>query len=296
MIDFFAGLALAGERPAVIEAIVLAPAVADATVAALAALRRLARGGPDRRERAARAAAPEIIAAMSMNRRARMSTIDRVVELAVRNDVRVPGLAAWDEVARALTGGASAGAQDDALIEGVLAAASDDSALTAGDAELPPPEAEAAPGAPGRDVREERDEKDWDRMSVPAKIRAATLGNASTRAKAIRSPNRLVAMAAIKAPGLKDMEAVHYAGNQNLPEDVIRFIASKREWTKLYGVKVALCRNPKTPLVEATRLIASLREKDIQVLAKSKGVPSALAARGAQAPHAAQGQGLSPSL
>ena len=36
---------------------------------------------------------PEIIAAMYMNRSARMSTIDRVVELAVRNNVRVPGLA-----------------------------------------------------------------------------------------------------------------------------------------------------------------------------------------------------------
>jgi len=279
VIDFFAGLALAGERPALIEAIVLAPAVADPTVAALAA--RCGSREVDliaqNEQRVLRH--PEIIAAMYMNRRARMSTIDRVVELAVRNDVRVPGLAAWDEVARALTGGASAGAQDDALIEGVLAVAGDDSALTAGDAELAPLEAEAAPGAPGRDGREERDEKDWDRMSVPAKIRAATLGNASTRAKAIRSPNRLVAMAAIKAPGVKDMEAVHYAGNQNLPEDVIRFIASKREWTKLYGVKVALCRNPKTPLVEATRLIASLREKDIQVLAKSKGVPSALAAQ-----------------
>ncbi len=29
-----------------------------------------------------------------MNKHARMSTVDRVVELAVRNDVRVPGLAA----------------------------------------------------------------------------------------------------------------------------------------------------------------------------------------------------------
>jgi hypothetical protein len=262
----------------VIEAIVLSPAVADPTVAALAA--RVGSREVDliaqNEQRVLRH--PEIIAAMYMNRRARMSTIDRVVELAVRNDVRVPGLAAWDEVARALTGGASAGAQDDALIDGVLAVAGDDSALTAGDADLAPPE-EVGPGAAGRDVREERDEKDWDRMSIPAKIRAATLGNASTRAKAIRSPNRLVSMAAIKAPGLKDMEAVHYAGNQNLPEDVIRYIAGKREWTKLYGVKVALCRNPKTPLVEATRLIASLREKDIQMLAKSKGVPSALVAQ-----------------
>jgi hypothetical protein len=89
----------------------------------------------------------------------------------------------------------------------------------------------------------------------------------------------MVAMAAIKSPGVRDMEVVHYASNRNLSEDVIRYIAGKREWTKLYGVRVALCRNPKTPLVEATRLLASLRERDVQNLARSKGVSSALVAQ-----------------
>jgi len=78
---------------------------------------------------------------------------------------------------------------------------------------------------------------------------------------------------------VRDLEVVHYAGNRNLSEDVIRHIASKREWTKLYGVRVALCRNPKTPLVEATRMLGLLRERDIQLLAKSKGVTSALVAQ-----------------
>ncbi len=273
VLDFFAGLAAA--KPAVFDAIVLNPAVADETIAVLA-------GKGDSREvdliaqneqRVLRH--PEIIAAMYMNRRARMSTIDRVVELAVRNDVRVPGLAAWDEVARALTGGTSSGDRDDALIHGVLEAAGDDSALTAGDAEQAPPEAEPVRPA----AEEEREDPSFEELSIPAKIRLASLGNASIRAKAIRSPIRIVAMAAIKAQGVKDMEVVHYAGNRNLSEDVIRYIASKREWTKLYGVKLALCRNPKTPLVEATRMITSLRERDIQNLANSKGVPSALGAQ-----------------
>ena len=271
VLDFFAGLV--SGKPAVFDAIVLNPAVADETVAHLA-------GRCDSREvdliaqneqRVLRH--PAIIAAMYMNRRARMSTIDRVVELAVRNDVRVPGLAAWDEVARALTGGASSGERDDALIQGVLEAAGDDAALTTGDADQALPEREV------EREDEEREDPTFEEMSIPAKIRAASIGNAQIRAKAIRSPIRIVAMAAIKAQGIKDMEVVHYAGNRNLSEDVIRYIASKREWTKLYGVKVALCRNPKTPLVESTRMLASLRERDIQNLAKSKGVPSALVAQ-----------------
>jgi hypothetical protein len=69
---------------------------------------------------------------MYMNRRARMSTIDRVVELAVRNQVRVPGLAAWDEVARALTGEPMPPV-DDELFDAVVGVQRDDSPLTAGD-------------------------------------------------------------------------------------------------------------------------------------------------------------------
>jgi len=272
VLDFFAGLA-AG-KPSVFDAIVLNPAVADGTIAALA-------GKCDSREvdliaqneqRVLRH--PEIIAAMYMNRRARMSTIDRVVELAVRSDVRVPGLAAWDEVARALTGGASAGDRDDALIRGVLELAGDDAGGGAGPA---PPE--AAPPPEQEPPEQEKEDPSFEQLSIPARIRLASIGNATVRGRAIRSPIRLVAMAAIKAQGVRETEVVHYAGNRNLSEDVIRHIAGKREWTKLYEVKVALCHNPKTPLVEATRLLASLRERDVQNLARSRGVPSALVAQ-----------------
>jgi len=284
VLDLFAGLVVG--RPAAFDAIVLNPAVADETIALLAA-RADARGIDliaQNEQRVLRH--PEIIAAMYMNRRARMSTIDRVVELAVRNDVRVPGLAAWDEVARALSLGPSAGDRDDALIQSVLESAGDDGALAGGDAEQILPEVERPeverPEVERPEVErpgEDREDPAFEKLSVPVKIRLASIGNAAIRAKAIRSPIKIVAMTAIKAPGVRDLEVVHYAGNRNLSEDVIRHIASKREWTKLYGVRVALCRNPKTPLVEATRMLGLLRERDIQLLAKSKGVTSALVAQ-----------------
>ena len=104
----------------------------------------------------------------------------------------------------------------------------------------------------------------------------------ATRSRArvlIRDPMRMVAMAAIKSPAVTEFEAARYAGNQALSEDVIRYIAAKREWTKLYGMKYALCRNPKTPVSEAMRLLPFLREKDLTNLTKSKGVPSAVVAQ-----------------
>ena len=116
-------------------------------------------------------------------------------------------------------------------------------------------------------------------MSIPAKIRLATVGNAFARSILIRDPLKLVAVAAIKSPGVTDIEAARYATNQSLPEEVIRFIATKREWTKMYGVKVSLCKNPKTPVAEASKLLTFLREKDLTNVTKSKGVSSALVAQ-----------------
>jgi hypothetical protein len=356
VLDFFADLL--ADKPSVFDAIALNPTVADGTIATLAG-----RAGSREVDQIAQNEQrllrhPEIIAAMYMNRRARMSTIDRVVELAVRNNVRVPGLAAWDEVARALTGEppvAHAGnAANDALFEQVLGTR-DDSALTSGDADQAPPEEDEqvesrisqsllelqlyrppiatlrvalrwtrmaigsgptmdakVPDVPAQWLVVEHEEGratisvvatgarhqlltrqavviDGIRVTlaeipfrdlpIPAKIRAAQLGDAFIRGEAIRDPMKLVATAAIKSPGVTDIEAARYARNQALAEDVIRYIASNRNWTKLYGVKVSLCRNPKAPIAETARMLPFLRAKDLQNLAKSRGVPSAVTAQ-----------------
>jgi hypothetical protein len=269
VLDFFAQLIT--DKPAVFDAIAMNPAVADTTIATLAS-----RAGSREVDQIAQNEQrllrhPEIIAAMYMNRRARMSTIDRVVELAVRNQVRVPGLAAWDEVARALTGAAPASAEADAAFAAAVATEHDDSALTTGDADQALPEEELA-GPPG-------EPEDDGTLTIPMKVRLATLGNGVERGKLIRDPIKMVAMAAIKSPGVTDVEAARYASNQALAEDVIRFIAANRNWTKQYAVKVSLCRNPKAPLAETSKFLTSLRPKDLVNLSKSKNVSSALVAQ-----------------
>jgi hypothetical protein len=211
---------------------------------------------------------------MYMNKNARMSTVDRAVELAVRNNVRVPGLAAWDEIARALQSEKlQPSAEQDALfVVAADATSGDDSVVTQGDAE-------AIPEEEAQDFTEETKDVPIEKLSMPAKIRLATLGNGFARSVLVRDPIRIVAMAAIKSPAVTEFEAGRYAGNQQLSEDVIRYIASKREFTKLYGTKYALCRNPKTPVAEAMRLMPFLREKDLTNLSKSKGVASAIVAQ-----------------
>ena len=274
VLDYFGQLAV--EKASVFEVVVLNPATADPTIATLAA-----KAGAreidliaENEQRLLRH--PEIITAMYMNRRARMSTIDRIVELAVRNQVRVPGLAAWDEVARALTGAAPSTPDADAMFDHAVEALSgDDSVLTAGDAEQVLPEDEHTAPLPSVADREIQ----LGKMTVPQKIRMATLGNAFARNVLVRDPIRMVAIAAIKSPGVTEIEAARYAGNPGLSEDVIRYIATNRNWTKRYGVKVSLCRNPKAPIAETARMLPFLREKDLQNLSKSRGVPSALTAQ-----------------
>ena len=96
--------------------------------------------------------------------------------------------------------------------------------------------------------------------------------SSATRSRSCRRPRSSRA-------GVTEFEAARYASNPGLSEDVIKFIAQKREWTKLYGIKFSLCRNPKTPVTETMRFLPFLREKDLAALAKSRGVPSAVVAQ-----------------
>lgn len=272
VLDLFAQLV--ASKPAALDALVSNPSTSDPTMATIAG--RVGAREVDlianNEQRLLRH--PEIISAMYMNKQARMSTVDRIVELAVRNDVRVPGLAAWDEIAEALRGAPIVASPEvDEAFEAAAALTNrDDTILTTGDVD-----ADAADG-------EEPDElkravkAPIEKLTIPAKIRLATLGTAFERNELIRDPIRMVSMSAIKSPAVTEFEAKGYAANRNLPKEIIAYIAGKREWTKTYGVKVALCRNPKTPLPDATRMMQAFREKDLVNLTKSKGVSSALVA------------------
>ena len=212
---------------------------------------------------------PEIIGSLYNNRNARMSTVDRAVELAVRQELKVPGIPAWEELCRAVLGQKTADKPTSSESDEVFARATASLA-----------EAEAVGESDGEEGESgETADIPISRMTVPMKIRLATLGNAFTRAVLVRDPIKLVALAAVKAPGVKDAEAAKYAGNHSLSDDVIAYICRQREWTKLYGIKRSLVQNPKTPLPAAIRFLQHLREKDLRMISRSKGVPSALTAQ-----------------
>ena len=247
VLDYFA--AIAREVPALLQRVVLNRAVADETIATLAghvgaAVIDLIAQNEERLLRY-----PSIIGAMFNNPKARMSTVDRALEFAVRNDVRVPDVPSWDAMVKAIMGGGQKAPS------GEIAEVADALFAQAAATE------EEARSADKTDEAALEENIPIALRTIPQKIRLATLGNAFARAVLIRDPNRVVALAAIKAPGVTDVEAGKYAGNHSLSDDVIKHIASRRDWTKSYGVKLSLVQNPKTPIPAAIRLMPHLRER-----------------------------------
>lgn len=161
----------------------------------------------------------------------------------------------------------------DALLGG---APSDSLSLPMDGAETPTPE--ETPDEP-----EEEEKATGDRLSqisglpIMQKMRLAMLGNSFERSVLVRDSNKQVAMSAIKSPRVKENEAIAYAANRALSHDVIRHIAARKEWMKLYQLKYNLVVNPKTPLSSAMTLLNHLHAHDVRKVARSRSIPAALA-------------------
>jgi hypothetical protein len=109
------------------------------------------------------------------------------------------------------------------------------------------------------------------------KIRTAMLGDKYDRSILVRDSNKTVAMATIKSPKIREDEAVAYSANRALSLEVITYISNRRDWIKLYSVKLNLVMNPKTPMARSMNLLTFLNQADVQKVARSKNIPSALA-------------------
>jgi hypothetical protein len=231
---------------------------------------------------------PAILEALYGNPEARMSSVNRAIELCARNGVRVEGIPSFDEVAKSITEDPEAKtASSDGAFAGALASAEQAAARGhPADADLdgerdgerdgdvdapPPPDGEPASGGKRKSMV-----IDFTRLKLYEKIRLATLGNEYCRQNLMRDPNRMVAMAAVRSPRITDAEIVKAAGNRSVCEDVIRYIANQRDLTKAYPVKLSLVQNPKCPVALSMKFLPLLQGDDLKQLARSKNVPSAL--------------------
>lgn len=246
-------------------------AVADATIAAISAHcpERITEIISVNQQRLL--GAPQIIEALYKNRNTRMSTADRLIELAARHGVELTGIPMFEELKKAIQGQLIPEAREAPL-------PSDDafSNALAEDADRDAVERDKVDGT--EETKEEfvplqtklRD------MNIGEKIRMALLGNAAARSILVRDPNRVVAMAAIASPAMGESEAKNAAQSREVSEDVLRYIGKKREWLRSYEIKRSLCNNPKTPLALSMTFLAHLRRNDLRALSRSRGIPGPL--------------------
>lgn len=115
-------------------------------------------------------------------------------------------------------------------------------------------------------------------MNVAEKIKLALLGNKEARDILLKDSNKIVSSTVLKNPRITEDEIVKIVNSRSVVDDILRQVANNKEWLKKYPIKLGMVNNPKTPLAVAMRLMNQLNEKDIQHLAKSKNVSSALSA------------------
>ena len=115
------------------------------------------------------------------------------------------------------------------------------------------------------------------KMNVMQKVKLARMGNKEARGLLIRDRNKIVASAAVRSPKITQQEVEGFAKARNVSDEVLRIIASNRDWTRNYIVKVALATNPKCPIPTAMKFVNYLQERDLRSIMKSRDVPSPIA-------------------
>jgi hypothetical protein len=220
---------------------------------------------------------PRVIEKLYMNKNVRMSTSDRLLELAVRNDIEL-AIPAFREAAAAIRNELIPEPTEAPTYDDVLFAQTEQ---LAGHLHLESAEDDT------HEVDDEGEEQlkpkfvplhaQIAQMTVSQKIRRATLGSAAERMLLVRDNNRLVSIAAVKSPMMREDEAVRVSALRSMSEEVLREIAKNRDFTRNYQVRLNLVMNPRTPFSFASRLLSLLYDHDLVKLARSKNVPGAIA-------------------
>jgi hypothetical protein len=114
-------------------------------------------------------------------------------------------------------------------------------------------------------------------LGIGDKIKMALTGNKEWRIILIKDTIKPVCCSVLKNPRITEAEVLTIARSSVQYDDIIRIICANREWVKKYAIRKALVENHRTPLIVALKLLATLGQKDLSFLSKSKNVASVIA-------------------
>lgn len=114
------------------------------------------------------------------------------------------------------------------------------------------------------------------KMGVKDRVRLGMKGDREARNVLIRDPNRLVSAAVVQNPRITEQEVEAIAAMRSLSEDILRNIASNRQWSRSYPVMHNLARNPRTPIANVLTILSRLQLRDLVALSKNRNVSDAV--------------------
>jgi hypothetical protein len=269
---------------ALMERLLSLPAIAPSTVAAVAALASEAVAEIIATNEERLLSFPAIIEKLHMNKSTRMSTADRIIELAVRHKLDLSGIPAFKEAAAAIGEELIAEATPEPNYDD-LEFQKTEQISQAVQIDVEREDTHAVDEETGKEIAVDKVLPLFAQLaglSISKRIRRAQVGSAAERMILVRDPDRRVAVAAVKNPSIQEAEVVRISAARSASEDVLRVIGSNKEWAGKYQIKLNLVMNPRCPLAFAARFVVQLRESELKMVARSKNVTGAVASAARQ--------------
>ena len=101
----------------------------------------------------------------------------------------------------------------------------------------------------------------------------AATASAETISQYVQDPSPKVIRALIGNRQLTEEDILIVANRKNIPADVLEIIARDKRWSESYPVRLALARNPKSPLSVSLSIARFLRLFDLEEITRSHLIP-----------------------
>jgi hypothetical protein len=114
------------------------------------------------------------------------------------------------------------------------------------------------------------------KLRTNQKIMLAIKGGKEERTLLIREANRLIQVNVVRNGRITEGEIAFIGQMRSINEEVLRIIASNRDWMKKYSIMKNIVMNPKTPLALSLNFFKRLIDLDLKVLVRDKNVAEIL--------------------
>ena len=114
-------------------------------------------------------------------------------------------------------------------------------------------------------------------MKLPGRVILAMFGNAACRGLLVNDGNKMVQLAVLKNPKIRQEEIETFSKSRTVAETFLRIISENKVWMRSNILKYNLVTNPKTAQDVSMRWLRFLGVHELKKVAKSREVPQLIA-------------------